>query len=157
MDDPAEWHSDAAPIKPQRLMRDLPTLLPAGTRYITDGTSAKGWALHYLHIPDRRVAERRAASGGLQSAPAAAQYTSEEFIAKLASLPLLHQPGTVWDYGFSTDVLGLVVEKVSGQPLGGFLKQPDWSEPRWNSAAWAGPSAIHWGPLAPAATRRWCA
>jgi acetolactate synthase-1/2/3 large subunit len=66
LDEPAEWHSDAAPIKPQRLMRELPNLLPAGTRYITDGTSAKGWALHYLHIPDRRVAERRSANGALQ-------------------------------------------------------------------------------------------
>ena len=62
------------------------------------------------------------------SAPAASQYTSEEFIAKLASLPLLHQPGTVWDYGFSTDVLGLVVEKVSGKPLGGFLREAVWDK-----------------------------
>ncbi|MBK8323811.1 MAG: beta-lactamase family protein [Betaproteobacteria bacterium] len=62
------------------------------------------------------------------SAPAAAQYTGEEFIAKLASLPLLHPPGTVWDYGFSTDVLGLVVEKVSGKPLGGFLKDTVWDK-----------------------------
>jgi acetolactate synthase-1/2/3 large subunit len=73
LDEPAEWHSDAVPIKPQRLMRDLPTLLPAGTRYIADGTAAKGWALHYLHIPDRRVAERRAATGAQQSRPAAPQ------------------------------------------------------------------------------------
>jgi CubicO group peptidase (beta-lactamase class C family) len=62
------------------------------------------------------------------SAPAAAQYTSEEFIAKIASLPLLHAPGTVWDYGFSTDVLGLVVEKVSGRTLGGFLQEAVWDK-----------------------------
>jgi acetolactate synthase-1/2/3 large subunit len=64
LDEPAEWHSAAAPIKPQRLMRDLPNLLPAGTRFIADGTAAKGWAIHYLHIPDRRVAERRAPGNG---------------------------------------------------------------------------------------------
>jgi CubicO group peptidase (beta-lactamase class C family) len=56
------------------------------------------------------------------SAGAAVQYNGEEFVARIASLPLLHQPGTVWDYGFSTDVLGLVVEKVSGKRLGDFLK-----------------------------------
>jgi CubicO group peptidase (beta-lactamase class C family) len=50
------------------------------------------------------------------------QYTGEEFLAKITTLPLLHQPGTVWDYSFSTDVLGLVVEKVSGKRLGEFLK-----------------------------------
>jgi acetolactate synthase-1/2/3 large subunit len=64
LDEPAEWHSVAAPIKPQRLMRDLPNLLPAGTRFIADGTAAKGWAIHYLHIPDRRAAERRAPGHG---------------------------------------------------------------------------------------------
>lgn len=56
------------------------------------------------------------------SAAAASTLTSEEFIAKLAGLPLLYQPGTTWDYGFSTDVLGLVIEKVSGRGLNDFLK-----------------------------------
>lgn len=62
------------------------------------------------------------------SAPAAAQYNGEEFIAKLASLPLMYQPGTVWDYGFSTDVLGLVVEKVSGQRLNDYMKAAIWDK-----------------------------
>ena len=44
------------------------------------------------------------------------------FMDKLASLPLLYQPATVWDYGFGLDVLGLTIEKVSGQPLGHFLE-----------------------------------
>lgn len=64
------------------------------------------------------------------SAAAALQYSGEEFIAKLASLPLLHQPGTVWDYGFSTDVLGLVIEKVSKQRLGDYLKTSVWDKVR---------------------------
>lgn len=62
------------------------------------------------------------------SATAAADFTGEEFLAKLSSLPLLYQPGTVWDYSFSTDVLGLVVEKVSGKPLGGYLKEAVWDK-----------------------------
>jgi CubicO group peptidase (beta-lactamase class C family) len=62
------------------------------------------------------------------SSGAAAQYTGEEFLAKLASLPLLYQPGTVWDYGFSTDVLGLVIEKVSGKRLNDFLKAAVWDK-----------------------------
>jgi acetolactate synthase-1/2/3 large subunit len=77
LDEPAEWRSDAVPIKPQRLMGELPNLLPAGTRYITDGTSAKGWALHYLHIPDRRVAERRCANAALPSRAAASQRAAD--------------------------------------------------------------------------------
>jgi CubicO group peptidase (beta-lactamase class C family) len=60
------------------------------------------------------------------SAPAAARYTGEEFIAKLAATPLLYQPGTVWDYGFSIDILGLVIEKISGKRLNDFLKASVW-------------------------------
>ncbi|MDP2997086.1 MAG: serine hydrolase domain-containing protein [Bryobacterales bacterium] len=47
--------------------------------------------------------------------------SNEEFAAQLAKLPLLYQPGTTWEYGFSTDVLGRVVEVVSGQPLSQFV------------------------------------
>jgi len=35
-------------------------------------------------------------------------------VTKLSKLPLAHQPGTVWEYGMSTDVLGRIVEVVSG-------------------------------------------
>jgi CubicO group peptidase (beta-lactamase class C family) len=40
-----------------------------------------------------------------------------------ASLPLLFQPGTEWNYGVSTDVLGRLVEVVSGQSLDDFLAE----------------------------------
>jgi CubicO group peptidase (beta-lactamase class C family) len=46
-----------------------------------------------------------------------------EFLDQLAAAPLLFQPGTVWDYGLSIDVLGLVVEAIAGQGLGRFLEQ----------------------------------
>jgi len=40
-----------------------------------------------------------------------------------AGLPLVFQPGSEWNYGVSTDVLGRVIEVVSGQPLDVFLKE----------------------------------
>jgi CubicO group peptidase (beta-lactamase class C family) len=46
-----------------------------------------------------------------------------EFAEQLARLPLAEQPGTLWDYGHSTDVLGRVIEVVSGQSLYQFEKQ----------------------------------
>jgi len=49
--------------------------------------------------------------------------TNAEQAATLASLPLLHQPGTRWEYSRSTDVLGRLVEVVSGQTLGTFLRE----------------------------------
>ena len=53
--------------------------------------------------------------------------TSSEFLDKLSSSPLLYQPGTVWDYGFGLDLLGLIVEKITGQSLGQYLQQNVWS------------------------------
>jgi CubicO group peptidase (beta-lactamase class C family) len=51
------------------------------------------------------------------------EMTSAEFMERLAKAPLLHQPGTRWEYGASTDVLGRVVEVVSGRTLGQFLAE----------------------------------
>lgn len=45
----------------------------------------------------------------------------DEQVARLAKVPLAHQPGTVWEYSLASDVLGRVVEKASGQRLGEFL------------------------------------
>lgn len=46
-----------------------------------------------------------------------------EMVKTLAALPLLHQPGTTWEYSLSTDVLGRVVEVASGMDLAEFVKQ----------------------------------
>ena len=47
---------------------------------------------------------------------------TRELVTKLADIPLLFQPGARWHYGFSTDVLGHLVERISGQPLDAFLR-----------------------------------
>ncbi len=47
----------------------------------------------------------------------------EDFVGRLSDLPLLHQPGTTWHYSVSTDVLGYLVEVVSGQTLDVFFKE----------------------------------
>jgi CubicO group peptidase (beta-lactamase class C family) len=46
-----------------------------------------------------------------------------EVVTQLSKLPLAHQPGATWDYGMSTDVLGRVVEVVSGVPLDQFIAE----------------------------------
>ena len=47
----------------------------------------------------------------------------EEEVEKLATVPLTHEPGTAWTYGLSTDVLGYLVEVVSGQTLDVFFRE----------------------------------
>ena len=49
--------------------------------------------------------------------------SSAEFVAELAKLPLIAQPGNSWDYSHSTDVIGRLVEIVSGKTLGAFLHE----------------------------------
>ncbi|MGL3108470.1 serine hydrolase domain-containing protein [Bradyrhizobium sp. BR 1432] len=49
--------------------------------------------------------------------------SNADFVAKITTLPLVEQPGTAWDYGFSTDVLGRVVEVASGKTLLQFEKE----------------------------------
>ena len=50
-----------------------------------------------------------------------ADVTNEEFANRLAALPFAHEPGRVWEYGHSTDILGRVVEVASGRPLSALL------------------------------------
>lgn len=47
-------------------------------------------------------------------------FDNAAFASAVAALPLAEQPGTLWDYGHSTDILGRVIEVVSGQPLADF-------------------------------------
>lgn len=47
----------------------------------------------------------------------------EEFVQTLATLPLLYHPGTRWLYSYATDVLGRLVEVLSGKPLDEFFQQ----------------------------------
>jgi CubicO group peptidase (beta-lactamase class C family) len=47
--------------------------------------------------------------------------SNEEYTKNIASLPLNSQPGTQFEYGISTNILGRVVEVVSGETLGAFL------------------------------------
>ncbi len=62
----------------------------------------------------RQYAQLRIGSRGRSNA---------EFSHQIAALPLMFEPGTVWEYGRATDVLGRVLEVVSGQTLGAYLHE----------------------------------
>ena len=49
--------------------------------------------------------------------------TNEEHAKLIASMPLMCQPGAEWNYSRSTDILGRVIEVVSGKPLSAFLSE----------------------------------
>jgi CubicO group peptidase (beta-lactamase class C family) len=54
---------------------------------------------------------------------ASRERSNAEFSQALAAIPLQHQPGSMWAYSRATDVLGRLVEVISGQTLGQFLQQ----------------------------------
>ena len=54
---------------------------------------------------------------------ALAQPTLADMVTELGEIPLMYQPGTRWHYSLSTDVLGRLVEVVSGQSFNAFLRE----------------------------------
>ena len=65
---------------------------------------------------------------GLGPAAGAGWYTADkdetvcETMERLGTLPFVAQPGEAWVYGYNTDVLGCIVEKVSGKPLDAYIR-----------------------------------
>jgi len=85
----------------------------AGLSYGEFSTSPElkaAYAEAKLFQPDGIVAESR-------------MITPEQFTVGIAKAPLVHEPGTTWEYSMAVDVLGRVVEAVSGQRLSAFLDE----------------------------------
>jgi CubicO group peptidase (beta-lactamase class C family) len=69
-----------------------------------------------VHVPDSRYSIESEAEARHQSSLLA-------FAQAAGAVPLAFEPGTQWSYGISTDVLGGVIEKVSGMPFVQFLSE----------------------------------
>jgi CubicO group peptidase (beta-lactamase class C family) len=65
-----------------------------------------------------RTVEKLNRAAKLPEAPSLA-----DFVVRVSGLPLAHEPGERFDYGVSTDILGALVEKVSGKSFGAFLEE----------------------------------
>ncbi|MEE8428286.1 MAG: thiamine pyrophosphate-binding protein, partial [Gammaproteobacteria bacterium] len=65
LDDEKKYYDGSTPIKPQRLMYELPRMFPFSTRYLVEAGNSATWAVHYLHHFDRRVMGPRPSSGGI--------------------------------------------------------------------------------------------
>ena len=73
--------------------------------------------------PPRYPIQKAAAEQGLAPGPFQAEFTADEFMKRLGSLPLFHQPGERWLYHTGSDVLGVLIARVTGQPLAAFLQE----------------------------------
>jgi len=83
-------------------------------------THTAGFSYNFINNPRLINAYRDArVTDGLDQP----EVTTAEAMRRLASVPLGYQPGTGWEYSLATDVLGAVIEKVSGASLGAFVTE----------------------------------
>ena len=65
---------------------------------------------------------------------------ASDMVDKLTTLPLVYQPGTVFEYSLSFDVLGAVVEKITSKTLGGHLADSVWQPLKMNDTFFSVPA-----------------
>lgn len=76
-----------------------------------------------LAPPGRYPIQKAIVESGLMPGPGSPPITVDEWMKKLGSLPLLHQPGEKWMYHTGSDVLGVLIARVSGQSFPTFLQE----------------------------------
>ncbi len=97
------------PAERENTLYDLLNMT-SGITYPDDGT-----------VPGRRMGQ--VVSGLIARSRQGERVDTQEYLRHIAGVPLCFQPGESWHYGFSADVLGGVVEAVSGKSFGAFLKE----------------------------------
>ena len=106
-------------------------------RELMTHTAGFGYGLSKEHWVDRQFqAQKVLQSDGLHA-----------MIEKIAAIPLITQPGTEWRYSVAADIQGYIVEKLSGQPLGMFMKQHIFTPLAMNDTGFMVP-ADKWARLA---------
>ncbi|MDE1180336.1 serine hydrolase domain-containing protein [Paraburkholderia sp.] len=99
----------AGPLDQTEPVRVPPTILDLLTH-------RAGFAYHFTSTGP--IAEAYSATfNGIES-----DGGNDAWLQRVAALPLLFQPGSRWHYGIATDVLGLLIERVSGLSLGEFFR-----------------------------------
>jgi CubicO group peptidase (beta-lactamase class C family) len=74
--------------------------------------------LTYAHLAGPQIKQAYEAANVVDE-----KQTNADMVAKLGKLPLAYQPGSTWQYGVSTDVLGRVVEVAGGMMLDRFISE----------------------------------
>jgi CubicO group peptidase (beta-lactamase class C family) len=69
--------------------------------------------------------------------------SNADYMPALAALPLVAEPGTVWEYSRATDVVGRLIEVISGQTLGAYLKEKIFTPLGMTQTAFSVPPELH--------------
>jgi CubicO group peptidase (beta-lactamase class C family) len=98
----------------EKILKTVPTKREVSIRDLLRHTSGLTYGFWGSSLVDKMYLDKKVLTE---------DETIQDTVAKLGTIPLKHQPGTVWEYGLSTDVLGRLVEVVSGQTFDDFLDE----------------------------------
>jgi len=98
----------------ERVLKTVPTNREVSIRDLLRHTSGLTYGFWGSSLVDEMYLEKKVLTE---------DETIQDTVSKLATIPLKHRPGTVWEYSLSTDVLGRFVEVVAGQPFDEFLEE----------------------------------
>jgi len=114
----------------------VPAYRPITIRDLLNHTS--GLCYRFRNAP---YVGRLYADAGICDGITPSDHSLAENVRRLSRLPLVHQPGTAWEYGLSTDVLGRVVEVVSGKSLEAFFSDKIFTPLKMNDTHFVLPDA----------------
>ena len=101
----------------QRVLQADGTLVP-----VTRGATVQDLLRHTAGFTYEFLGDSPVQMQYRQADIAARERSNADFCAVLASMPLAHQPGSCWEYSRATDVLGALLEVVTGKTLGVLLQ-----------------------------------
>ena len=114
-------------VDPSKDLTAVPARTPITVRHLLTHTAGLGYTI-ITHGPLLKAYEQAGITpftANLQverAARLARPKTLQAFAEKVATLPLIAEPGTKWSYSIGLDVLGAVIEKASGEPFDAFLR-----------------------------------
>jgi CubicO group peptidase (beta-lactamase class C family) len=98
---------------------------PPTMREIMSHTAGFGYGLEDKHPVDKLYREKRVlGANGLN-----------DMIQRTATIPLVYQPGTSWRYSSAVDIQGAIIERITGQKLGDFLRERVFKPLKMNDTA----------------------
>jgi CubicO group peptidase (beta-lactamase class C family) len=97
----------------QPVLKTVPAKRPITIRDLLRHTSGLTYGVFGETLVDKEYRKTKGVMDG----------NLDAFVTKLARLPLLYEPGTRWNYSLSTDVLGRLVEVLSGKSFEQFLQE----------------------------------
>jgi CubicO group peptidase (beta-lactamase class C family) len=113
------------------------TLMPADREMTVQDLLRHTSGLGYANLTLNTPVKDAYAKGGIDDDPRG--LTPAQEIESFSKAPLIHQPGTVWEYSLATDMLGRVVEAVSGKRLADFMQERLWGPLQMKDTAFSVP------------------